>query len=798
MTRDDLNSIIRLAGIKRNISEVEGISPPPNDNPGVLRSSDGKPVGSSDPDINWSAGSASSTTATPPNNFATTRPTIGRPFGSNDESIVRDPGVDPKIPFSKMLPILRDVTRLTTYKGQVVAVTKTGEIRGLWDDGSWKAGGGMPAEFRDQNVNVSTQSINPPRIDIQPINPAGQQSGAAPEAGPSGVDPAVQAQVDRLRSEYNNSSVTAAPGQQVNSSPGNNVDVFAPLTEPPPEGSSALDPARNPDSNTNIGGGPQGPAGRVPPKKLLPVDPDLKKIQSVLASSEEYKKLLGSYGADGRIGKFTRNALATYIKDHPDEDDPVFLKILKKYNIPASSTPVSGPQGPSGTPPTPAGVSGPSGAPTPPNPNQRPTMPNDPRRTDASAATGPSGAPAGVSGPSGAPAGVSGPSGTPPKRSLDAIGSSTDKAAAALTPSKNESVETPVGQIQKFRQLVDEAEWSDEFKQSIQHANAEAEKARANTPRSTSQWGTPIDPIDSSTNLGRKEPALGNPEPVAGKPEPKMPPTSTPKAGTPVPGNPSFEYTGKVGSNGKPEVKKIVQAAADATSTAGKATTTAAQPATTTSFKQGDYSVKTNAPTGITPPNKLNTVAQATADATSTAGKTSTMAGKAAKAWELIKNIPGVKQVATQAGRILPGAGIAFGLQDIKTRTDAGDDTGAAIAGLTTAASALPLPVVSEFAAALGISVQMARDKIRTGSIMPSDAEILAGVSQDAYEKEHKEQLKKDLQDIQSYLTDKTLSPEDQIKARAIADKIKRALNLTSDVGSAWGSIGMPGRARRQ
>ena len=265
-----------------------------------------------------------------------------------------------------------------------------------------------------------------------------------------------------------------------------------------------------------------------------------------------------------------------------------------------------------------------------------------------------------------------------------------------------------------------------------------------------------------------------------------------------------------MGSNGKPEVKKIVQAAADATSTAGKATT-AAQPATTTSFKQGDYSVKTNAPTGITPPNKLNTVAQATADATSTAGKTSTMAGKAAKAWELIKNIPGVKQaiqIATPVGKqvahLLPGAGAVLGAQDVFSRTAAGDETGAAIAGLTMVASSLPVPVLREFAAALGITVQMARDKIRTGSIMPNEAEILNAVAADAREKDirqtHINQLKKDLEDIRPYLTDKTLSPEDQILAKSTADKISRDLNIAvkGEAGSAWASVGIPGRARRQ
>lgn len=76
-----------------------------------------------------------------------------RPFGSHDESITRDPGVDPSITLSKMLPALKDVTRLTTHNGQVVAVNSDGLIRGVYDSpGSWKVGQGMPAVL--QNVTV--------------------------------------------------------------------------------------------------------------------------------------------------------------------------------------------------------------------------------------------------------------------------------------------------------------------------------------------------------------------------------------------------------------------------------------------------------------------------------------------------------------------------------------------------------------------------------------------------------------------------------------------------------------------
>lgn len=76
-----------------------------------------------------------------------------RPFGSHDETITRDPGVDPSITLSKMLPALKDVTRLTTHNGQVVAVNSDGLIRGVYDSpGSWKVGQGMPAVL--QNVTV--------------------------------------------------------------------------------------------------------------------------------------------------------------------------------------------------------------------------------------------------------------------------------------------------------------------------------------------------------------------------------------------------------------------------------------------------------------------------------------------------------------------------------------------------------------------------------------------------------------------------------------------------------------------
>jgi hypothetical protein len=70
-------------------------------------------------------------------------------------------------------------------------------------------------------------------------------------------------------------------------------------------------------------------------------------------------------------------------------------------------------------------------------------MPNDPRRTDASAASGPSGAPLAT---------PSGPGGAPPRRQLSDIRSSVERAGEGPT---TESVLTPIEQIQKIRKLVD-------------------------------------------------------------------------------------------------------------------------------------------------------------------------------------------------------------------------------------------------------------------------------------------------------------------------------------------------------
>jgi hypothetical protein len=80
-------------------------------------------------------------------------------------------------------------------------------------------------------------------------------------------------------------------------------------------------------------------------------------------------------------------------------------------------------------------------------------------------------------------------------------------------------------------------------------------------------------------------------------------------------------------------------------------------------------------------------------------------------------------------GKALPGVGLALAAQDAYSRQQAGDTTGAAIAGLTGAAS--NIPVVGTAASLIGTGVQAVRDKMRTGSWMPDEKEIAAGVAKD-------------------------------------------------------------------
>jgi peptidoglycan hydrolase-like protein with peptidoglycan-binding domain len=91
---------------------------------------------------------------------------------------------------------------------------------------------------------------------------------------------------------------------------------------------------------------------------------------------------------------------------------------------------------------------------------------------------------------------------------------------------------------------------------------------------------------------------------------------------------------------------------------------------------------------------------------------------------------PGLAAAGKLGGKLLPGVGLALAAQDAYSRQQAGDTTGAAIAGLTGAASSIP--VVGTAASLIGTGVQAVRDKMRTGSWMPDEKEIAAGVAKDA------------------------------------------------------------------
>jgi len=284
------------------------------------------------------------------------------------------------------------------------------------------------------------------------------------------------------------------------------------------------------------------PPGTAKKKVLAPVDPQLKTLQQgLLDTDSKYKELLGPFGADGRIGKYTRNALKQYIEDNPDEaKSPKLIPFLTKYGIiPAAPTsgpaaPTSGPQGPA------APTSGPA-APT--------------------ASTRPAG---------------------DVRKSIEAIASKYKVSESRLTP---------VGQIQKFRQLIDEADaevppkpkllpgesyadgikrlrgeelkrLADKLKTDWNSADQdryhrlEAEQQRAIAAEKKAKATTPANPepakATTPTNTaepdpqGRKEPKLGNPT------------VQPPKAGTPVPGTPGYEFTGEVDAKGRPKARKII------------------------------------------------------------------------------------------------------------------------------------------------------------------------------------------------------------------------------------------------
>jgi hypothetical protein len=111
----------------------------------------------------------------PPASSGTTGSTSGNGAGLSHDAayetppqrvIVRDPGTE-GIRFSPNgRPGLRDVTRLTTYNGQIVAVDRYGAILGMWNGNQWLSGGTLPNQLRDANVNVTTNSVAAPAITV--------------------------------------------------------------------------------------------------------------------------------------------------------------------------------------------------------------------------------------------------------------------------------------------------------------------------------------------------------------------------------------------------------------------------------------------------------------------------------------------------------------------------------------------------------------------------------------------------------------------------------------------------------
>lgn len=289
MKIDDLTSIIRLSGIKRNIAE-DGMSPPPLDNPGELTTSDGTPVKDSS-GVPIKTGTASA--AAPANNAAPAQQRITRSLGNGEGNVIRDPGINPKISIDRNVPELKDVTKLTNYKGRVVAVTDTGEIRGIWDGlhNDWQVGEDIPQGY--SNIEDVSRTVS---IDNagggSPIIASTQISGSSSNVVPTGSE-----------TTPNNNDNAAPP---------------APPSAVAPTGSAALNPAQNPDLATNIPSGQSaGGAGTVPKKPaktLLPVDDNVKEVQKIL-KDEGYD--LGPTGIDGRMGRYTQQALDDFRAGKP-------------------------------------------------------------------------------------------------------------------------------------------------------------------------------------------------------------------------------------------------------------------------------------------------------------------------------------------------------------------------------------------------------------------------------------------------------------------------------------------------
>jgi hypothetical protein len=134
--------------------------------------------------------------------------------------------------------------------------------------------------------------------------------------------------------------------------------AWRPPAAPKPDTNVGDNPDYHGDVNPSSGGGkPAMPdysqdAAAKKKRQLMPVDPALKQVQSLLATIPKLKELLGPYGADGRMGKYTRDAITTYLQYHPDDAaEPAFKTILDKYKIPVPPRPGEPQTGPSGATP---------------------------------------------------------------------------------------------------------------------------------------------------------------------------------------------------------------------------------------------------------------------------------------------------------------------------------------------------------------------------------------------------------------------------------------------------------------
>jgi hypothetical protein len=79
-------------------------------------------------------------------------------------------------------------------------------------------------------------------------------------------------------------------------------------------------------------------------------------------------------------------------------------------------------------------------------------------------------------------------------------------------------------------------------------ATAKTEPAKTATPTNAAEPAKTATPTNTAEPdpQGRKEPKLGNPT------------VQPPKAGTPVPGTPGYEFTGEVDAKGRPKARKII------------------------------------------------------------------------------------------------------------------------------------------------------------------------------------------------------------------------------------------------